>query len=217
MVHVGFDRVTPASALETLPIHLEQSTSHASVVLKALLMVPALAAVAVPLALLGAHAMAEPTAFALITDHPMEAAQIALGLTLWCALFVWPLRLVLARAGAARVIDITADMVRVTDRGPLRSATWSEPLGDYRGVAHTVRTSLSGVRHEMILVHPDPRRHVLLAAAPAMPQSLLTRTASLLGLPEIPARDLHAGERRRLTPAQSETAPVALPALVARG
>jgi hypothetical protein len=58
---------------------------------------------------------------------------------------------------------------------------------------------------------------VLLAAAPAMPQSLLTRTASLLGLPEIPARDLHAGERRRLTPAQSETAPVALPALVARG
>ena len=217
MVHVGFDRVTPASALETLPIHLEQSTSHASVVLKTLLMVPALVAVAVPLALLGAHAMAEPAAFALITDHPTEAVQIALGLTLWCALFVWPLRLVLARAGAARVIDITADMVRVTDRGPLRSATWSEPLGDYRGVAHYVRTSLSGVRHEMILVHADPRRHVLLAAAPAMPQSMLTRTASLLGLPEIPARDLHAGERRRLTPAQSETAPVALPALVARG
>jgi hypothetical protein len=217
MVHVGFDRVTPATALENLPIHLEQSTSHASVVLKVLLMVPALVAVAVPLALLGAHAMAEPTAFALITDHPTEAVQIALGLTLWCALFVWPLRLVLARAGAARVIDIAAGMVRVTEQGPFRTAAWTEPLGAYRGVAHYVRTSLSGVRHEMILVHADPRRHVLLAAAPAMPQSLLTRTASLLGLPEISARDLYAGEGHRLTPAQSETAPVAIPALVARG
>jgi hypothetical protein len=217
MVHVGFDRVTPATALENLPIHLEQSTSHASVVLKALLMVPALVAVAVPLALLGAHAMAEPAAFTMLAEHPMEALQIGLGLTLWCALFVWPLRLVLARAGAARVIDITAGMVRVTERGPFRSSTWTEPLGAYRGVAHYVRTSLSGVRHEMILVHADPRRHVLLAAAPTMPQSLLTRTTSLLGLPEIAARDLHAGERRRLAPAQSEGAPATMPVLVARG
>jgi hypothetical protein len=216
MVHVGFDRVTPASALENLPIHLEQSTSHASVALKALLLVPALAAVAVPLALLGAHAMAEPAAFTMLTDHPMEAVQIALGLTLWCALFVWPLRLVLAHAGAARRIDITADTVRVTDRGPFRSTTWTEPLSAYRGVAHTVRTSLSSVRHEMILVHADPHRHVLLAAAPAMPQSLLTRTASLLGLPEIAARDLYASERSQMAPAQSDEAPVTMPVLAAR-
>lgn len=217
MVHVGFDRVTPATALESLPIHLEQSTSHASVVLKALLMVPALAAVAVPLALLGAHAMAEPAPFTMLAEHPMEAVQISLGLMLWCALFVWPLRLVLARAGAARVIDITADTVRVTERGPFRSTTWAEPLGAYRGVAHYVRTSLSGVRHEMILVHADPRRHVLLAAAHTMPQSLLTRTASLLDLPEIAARDLYASPRRHIAAAQAEDAPVTMPALAARG
>lgn len=217
MVHVGFDRVTPASALEHLPIQLEQSTSHASVVLKALLMVPALAAVAVPLALLGAHAIAEPAPFAMLAEHPMEAVQIGLGLTLWCALFVWPLRLVLARAGAARVIAITADMVRVTERGPFRSTSWAEPLGTYRGVAHYVRTSLSGVRHEMILVHADPRRHVLLAAAPSIPQSLLTHTASLLNLPEIAARDLYAGERSRMAPAQGDDTPVTMPALAARG
>ncbi|MFM9847445.1 MAG: hypothetical protein ACKVP3_09815 [Hyphomicrobiaceae bacterium] len=216
MFHVGFDRVTPATALEELPIHLEQSTSHASVVLKALLLVPALAAVAVPLALLGAHAMAEPAAFTMLADHPMEALQIGLGLVLWCALFVWPLRLVLARAGTGRVVDITVDMVRVTDRGPLRSTTWSEPLGCYRGVAHTVRSSLSGVRHEMILVHADPRRHVLLAAAPSMPQSLLTRTASLLNLPEVAARDLYAAERRRIAPMQSDDVLTTMPA-IARG
>lgn len=217
MFHVGFDRVTPATALESLPIRLEQSTSHASVALKVLLLVPALAGLAVPLALLGAHAMAEPAAFTLLTDHPMTAIQVGLGLTLWCALFVWPLRLVLARAGTARAIDITAGMVRVTDRGPLRSTTWAEPLGGYRGVAHTVRSSLSGVRHEMILVHADARRHVLLAAAPSMPQSLLTRTAALLDLPEIAARDLYAADRRRIAPAQSEDAPVTMPALATRG
>jgi hypothetical protein len=215
MVHVGFDRVTPASALEKLPIHLEQSTSHASVVLKALLLMPALAAVAVPLALLGAHAMAEPASFTMLAEHPVEALQIGLGLMLWCALFVWPLRLVLARAGTARVVDIAAGTVRVTDRGPLRSTTWAEPLGVYRGVAHCVRTSLSGVRHELILVHADARRHVLLAAAPAMPQSLLTRTASVLGLPEIAARDLYSGEYR-IAPARVDDAPATLPALAAR-
>ncbi len=215
MVHVGFDRVTPASALEKLPILLEQSTSHASVVLKALLLMPALVAVAVPLALLGAHAMAEPASFTMLAEHPVVALQIGLGLMLWCALFVWPLRVVLARAGTARVVDITAGSVRVTDRGPLRSTSWAEPLGSYRGVAHCVRTSLSGVRHEMILVHPDPRRHVLLAAAPAMPQSLLTGTASLLNLPEIAARDLYATERSRTAPVPDD-ALVTMPA-IARG
>jgi hypothetical protein len=217
MFHVGFDRVTPATALEQLPIHLEQSTSYTLVALKALLLVPALAAVAVPLALLGAHAMAEPAAFTLLASHPVTAIQIGLGLTLWCALFVWPLRLVLARAGAARVVDITADMVRVTDRGPLRSATWAEPLGCYRGVAHYVRSSLSGVRHELILVHADPSRHVLLAAAPAMPQSLLTRTSMLLNLPEIPARTLYGAERRQIAAAaRGEEVLVTMPA-IARG
>jgi len=214
MFHVGFDRVTPATALERLPIHLEQSTSHVSVALKVLLLVPALAGLAVPLALLGAHAMAEPTAFTMLTDHPMTAFQVGLGLSLWCALFVWPLRMVLARAGATRVIDITADMVHVTDRGPLRTSTWSEPLGCYRGVAHCVRSSLSGVRHEMILVHADPRRHVLLAAAPSMPQSLLTRMTSLLDLPEIPARNLYAPElRRTATASPGEVASDTLPAI----
>ena len=130
---------------------------------------------------------------------------------------MWPLRLVLARAGTARVVDITAGSVRVTDRGPLRSTTWTEPLGAYRGVAHCVRTSLSGVRHELILVHADARRHVLLAAAPAMPQSLLTRTASLLALPEIAARDLYVDPRRHIAPAQAGDAPVTIPALAARG
>jgi hypothetical protein len=179
-----------------------------------LLLVPALAGLAVPLALLGAHAMAEPTAFTMFSDNPMTAFQVGLGLTLWCALFVWPLRMVLARAGAARVIDISTDMVRVTDRGPLRNTTWSEPLGCYRGVAHYVRSSLSGVRHEMILVHADPRRHVLLAAAPSMPQSLLTHTASLLGLPEIPARNLYARERHRpTTGSPGQEVGVTLPAI----
>ena len=68
------------------------------------------------------------------------------------------------------------------------------------------------MRHEMILVHPDPARHVLLAVGDRISADTLARTAVLLGLPEVHARELYASERAprrppatpapRLVPAQ---------------
>jgi hypothetical protein len=191
-MHVTFDRIVPACLPAELPIRLEQATLRTGIVLRLILLIPALAIVAVPLTMLAAHAVAEPTAWHYLTGHPLTAMQILLAIGLCIVLFVLPLRRLLARAGATRVVEIGAGTVAVTDRGLLRTHAWSTPLAGYRGVAHHVRTGLSGVRHELILVHAEPARHVLLAIGPSLSAEALARTAGLLGLSVIQARELYA-------------------------
>jgi hypothetical protein len=207
MTYTSFDRVAPVEALDRLPIRLDQSTSHSSILLWLVLLVPAFAAIAIPLMLVAAHAVAEPATLTMLSEHPVTTIQIGVGVALWCALFVRPLQRVLTRAGLARVIEMTPATVQVTDSGLLRSQSWSEPLAAFHGIAHHVRASLSGVRHELVLVHPDPRRHVLLVAAPAMTQTAILRVSALLGLPEVPARELYVPDTTRATASPSE-APV---------
>lgn len=209
-MHVSFDKVVPAQPPDAFPIRLEQSTSGASVLLRLLLLVPALVALAVPLMLLAAHAVAEPKALAFLADHPLSSVQIALAAAIWSILFVWPLQRLVARAGRTRIVDILQGKVAVTEQGLLRTRAWSEPLASYRGLAHHVRTSLSGVRHEIILVHPDPARHVLLAVREGISAEAVARTAALLGLGQVHARELYAFERSQST--ASLSAPHLVPA-----
>jgi len=190
----SFELVAPVEALDRLPIRLEQSASRSSTVLWLLLLIPALAAIAIPLPLVAAHVLTDPAALALLSEHPVTGIQILAGFALWCVLFVRPLHRLLSRAGQTRLIEITPTDIRITDRGLLGTRTWSEPLTAFRGLAHHVRSTLSGVRHELVLVHPDQRRHVLLVAGPAITQTALMRAAVLLGLPEIPARAMYVAD-----------------------
>jgi hypothetical protein len=206
-MHLSFDTVVPALPPQQLPIRLEQSTSRSSIALRLLLLLPALVIVAVPLALLAAHAIAQPTALNFLANHPFASAQIALAAAVCTLLFVYPLHRLLARAGAARLVDISRETVSVTERGPFRTRTWSAPTASYRGIAHHVRSSLSGVRHEMVLIHTDPARHVLLAASDKISANTLAQTAALLGLAEVHARELYSLEWRSLEPISVTSAP----------
>ena len=76
-------------------------------------------------------------------------------------------------------------------RTPFGSTAWSVPLASYSGIAHHVRASLSGLRHELILVHPDPAKNLLVAVADRIPQATLDRAKALLRLPEVPAKSLY--------------------------
>lgn len=191
MLHVSFDQVASPTGLDRFPIRLEQSLSRVSVLFKLLLLMPALAAVAILLLLLAAHAVADPGTLALLREHPLTAIQIALGVALWSVLFVYPLRLLLTRAATKRLVNISADTVHVAEHGLLRTRFWSAPLGTYRGITHQVRSTLSGVRHELILVHADPGCHVLLTVDDAISPKTLERAAALLRLPEVPAHSLY--------------------------
>jgi hypothetical protein len=187
-MHVGFDHIVPAQAPEELPIRLEQSILRTGVVLRLLLLIPALAVVAFPLTLFAAHAVAEPSAWQFLAGHPLATAQIVLAVALCAVLFVFPLQRLLVRAGARRVVEIAAGTVTVTDRSLLRTRMWSVPLASFRGVTRHVRTGLSGVRHELVLVHADPARDVLVAIGASISAETLARAAALLGLPEIHTR-----------------------------
>ncbi len=59
------------------------------------------------------------------------------------------------------------------------------------GVVHHVRASLSGTRHELILVHPQREKSVLLSLADKMPQSEVDRVAALLGQKVVPPSELY--------------------------
>jgi hypothetical protein len=69
-------------------------------------------------------------------------------------------------------------------------------------VAHHIRASLSGARHEIVLVHADRRRSVLLHFADRVLESELAAVARRLELPVVPARWIY----RTPTPAAAPAA-----------
>ena len=166
------------------------TTSRTSAVVKLLMLAPTMVLLAVPLSLIGAHA--EHPALSLISDNPVSALQILTGFVIWAALFIWPLKRIVACMGARRKVEIDGESVKVEDSSPFGGSTWSAPLASYRGIAHHIRASLSGNCHELILVHTDSAKNVVLDISDRVSQTLFERCKVLLNLPEVPAKDLYA-------------------------
>ena len=191
-----FDLVEPAPDFSRLPVRFTLTTSRSSVVVKLLMLAPMMVLLAVPLTLIGAKAgpgaAAEHSALAMLSDNPVSSLQILIGLIVWAALFVWPLKRIVGCMGARRQVEIDSTLVKVADSSPFGATAWSEPLATYRGVAHHIRASLSGNRHELILVHADPAKNVVLSISDRISQTTFEQAKQLLGLPEVPARVLYA-------------------------
>jgi hypothetical protein len=102
-----------------------------------------------------------------------------------------PMRRLLGRLVIRRTVEIDATSVRVLEGGHFRSWAWSAPLSSFTGVAHHVRASLSGTRHELILVHPIREKSVLLSVANRTAQGEVDRVVALLGHKEIPPSELY--------------------------
>lgn len=135
--------------------------------------------------LLTSEAMSKPEAVSRALAQPLTTIQIVLGILMLSALLLVPARRVVAGIGRAGVVEIDGSVVKVAERGFLSTRNFREPLAAYRGVAQRVRTTVSGIHHELVLVHPDARRDVVIAIDgidPALtPAAVITR----LGLPEI--------------------------------
>ena len=191
MLKLTFDHVEPAPDFNQLPVSLTLTTSRSSAVLKLMMLAPMMVILAIPLTLIGARASAESTAFSFIADNPVSTVQIIVGLAIWAALFIWPLKRVVACMGARRKVAIDAATVKVSDTSPFGGKTWSAPLASYRGIAHHIRASLSGNRHELVLVHSDPAKNVVVAIGDRITQATIDRATALLKLPEVPAKYLY--------------------------
>jgi hypothetical protein len=184
--------VWPFSSSSTFPITLEHSSHRTSPIVLIAVLLPLAAALLIPFALVAGHLASDAATRAILASRPQAALQIAIALAFFVTLLGWPLVRFTRSLTQTRSIVVGPTTVTVTERNLLANRTWSEPLASYLGVAHGIRTSLSIVRHELTLVHPDPDRSVLLAVANRLTQDDVDRAANFLGLAEIPSRDTHS-------------------------
>lgn len=140
--------------------------------------------------LLTSEALSKPDAVNLALAQPLATLQIVAGIMMLSALLLVPVRRLVADYSSRGIVEIDGNTVRVSEKGLFSARKFREPLEAYQGIAHRMRTTVSGIHHELVLVHPDARRDVVIALdrmeAAVSPASMIAR----LGLPEITAGDL---------------------------
>jgi hypothetical protein len=194
MLQAAPSRSAPPSTFRSLPYEVEHKASRATPIILMLLLVPAMAMVMLPLGLV--LAFASHDLWEAMAHKPLPATILGAGLIAWLGLLLAAAKRLLSHYGNRRRVHIDADRVTVAEKALFGSRQWSAPLGDFSGIAHHVRTTLSGVRHELILVHPSRDRSVLLLAALAIGQSTIDQATHLFRLPQIPAHPLHRNAQR---------------------
>jgi hypothetical protein len=179
-----YDQVEPPIP-DQLPLRLSQSCARREATIWLAFFVP----IALGILCLGAFVLVEavrvPQARAFALDHPVTGLAILCGLCILTYILTIPARRLVARLGTSRNVYIGDGVVHVLEGSDIRSRSWAEPLSAYLGVAAHMRTSLSGTRHEIILVHPQRDKSVLLSVAPRTTESELARVAALLNQREI--------------------------------
>ncbi len=185
-----YDRVEPSIPAE-LPLRLVETCSQRAAAVLLAIAVPAAVAAGFASVMLLLQALFAPAARAVLTQHPALGLEILGGIAFWLYLLGLPIRRLVYRMTVGRTVEIDARTVTVTEGGRLRTWTWSVPLGSYTGMAHHLRASLSGTRHELTLVHPEREKSVLLSLGGSMPQQEVDRVAALLGQKEISSGELY--------------------------
>jgi hypothetical protein len=160
-----------------------------------------------PYFLIATAALAEQTIRDVASARPLATAQILAGLAFWLILLSFPIYRLLDALTRSRTIEISGGRVTVADRAFGKVASWSAPLPEFLGIAPFLRAKHSGVRHELILVHPDRQRSLLIAMAPRLMQSDVDPVLSALGVRELPPRAVSRsqGARNAEAPAAVQT------------
>lgn len=183
----AFERVELLSAAGEFPIQTSQTSKRWSEIIRLAFLAGLAGVIVLPQIALAAFTLSNDETRALILERPLMTAELTVAMAFWIGLFVWPLRRLHARVNGRRNVEISKLSVAVRDEKLLSTETWTAPLASYTGVAHQVRASLSGSRHELILVHPDRARIVLLMVSEHISDADVQRFTRLLGLPQIAA------------------------------
>jgi hypothetical protein len=186
----AIDRISPPTPIDQLPVRLDLAGSRGSLAVSLLMTAGATAFLITPFALVGSFAAFQPDIFVNADLSWLSGLQLAVAFVLALVLTAFNIRRVRMAWGRSATVEIGFGVIAVVERRFGVVHRWDAPISDFLGIAHNVRSSLSGARHELVLVHPDPAKHVLLSLAPSMPQQHIDRVSILLGLLEIPARSL---------------------------
>ena len=195
-----FQRVEGVGATGGFPYRTTQDAATAPNLMHLILLSLLAALVVLPQIALAGYALSSPELREAILSQPMVSLQLAIALAFWIGVFAWPLHALFARLTWRRTVEITAENVAVADLLAFGNSNWTAPLASFKGVAHHIRSSLAGNRHELVLVHPDPKRSVLLMVADHLSDADVTRMTHLLRLPQVPAKELYRlGKDRQMT------------------
>jgi len=201
----AFETIVPNAPITSLPAHLELTASRVSPILVITLALPVAIAALIPFCLIARHPEVLGLISRLETSIPLGLALIA-----WTALFGWPIATTIASFGRRRHISLYHGSIDVIDTNLLKQNAWSEPLSAYLGLAHHVRASLSGTRHELLLVHPDPGRSLMLHASATVSQREIDDMAHLLGCREIAPRVFYRKVGHKLAGIADTSPPMAV-------
>ena len=181
---------TPSPAVQAvaLPIVIAEQERPWARVVAATAWGLAVAASAVPLVSVAAHAIAEDGIGAVVRN-PIGGIQIALGAVLCGALAVMAARAV-ARIRQARTWIVDQPGVRQIEHGRSDELGRLIPMQRYSGLTHVVRTSLMGTAHELVLVGERAADDVVVRRAERIGALETAAVAGALGVPELPARAL---------------------------
>ncbi len=177
-------------------LHMHTNALYASLLVG--LSLAAMVGLLFPVAMIASGAASNPQVVDNLAEHPGSAALLITGMAIGLALLMVPLRAGLARLGGNTRVEMADGMVRMERRGLLSHERWSAPLAEFCGVTHHIRATLSGPRHEIVLLHREPGKDVLLHLAGRHPQEGADHYARLLGLAELQPRELY--NRRRTAP-----------------
>lgn len=203
-----FECVELTSIEGTFPLQSSQTAPRAANAVHLCLMSILAALIVLPQIAFAGYALASPLLRHVIAEQPLIALQLVVALVFWLMLFALPLSGLFARLTWRRNLEITPEQVFVSDDGAFGPSNWTAPLSSYNGIAHHIRSSLSGNRHELVLAHPNHRRSVLLMVADNISEADIARMANFLRMPQIPASELYRprNNSRGITPAATETA-----------
>jgi hypothetical protein len=188
----AFETLLPGGPITCLPLSMVQTASRVSPVVMLALALPAAIAALTPFALIAMHAARDHS---MLVERPETAVMLSAALVVWAALFGWPITIRALRFGHRRQIEIDGNHVTVVEGSWAFRRSWTENVTKYEGVAHHVRSSLSGTRHELILIHPDPAKSLLLRVADKITQTEIDQATLLLGCREIAPQPFY---RRRV-------------------
>lgn len=188
----AIDESVLKSSAGAMPMRLEQKSKAGRVIATTLIALPIAGLAASLVSVAAAAALTDPAPLTLLIDKPAAALGLLSGFAVTAALIAHPLISALHRIGRRQTVEISTHSVTASETSPFGTTTWAEPLANYAGLAHHIRTSLSGVRHEIVLVHREPGRTVLLAEMPRLLQSELDTMAAALRLPIVPASTIYS-------------------------
>jgi hypothetical protein len=181
----AIETITPLDLSQRSTIVLHQSSSRLAALAHVLVLLPSCLVMLAPFALVAAYAAEQPGALTALSERPIAAAQIAVGFACVAALLAFTISRLAQRLGRSTRVEIDAETVRVVARSPLMIRRWQAPLAGFAGITHNVRATLNGTRQELVLVHPEPDRSILLEMAPRLGEARIAEVCRHFGLPHL--------------------------------